>query len=147
MRTKLLLGGVLAMLLSACQSGGAAGQDAGSSLPKTGTQWRLSSGLDVKLPPAAEVTLEFGADGAISGNSGCNRYNGRMTVEGDSVSLSPLAATKRGCVGLRGQIESSFFAAMAKVDAMSVDDGKLHVKLSDGSELLFDATADTGNAK
>ena len=43
------------------------------------------------------ITLDFAADGSLSGNSGCNTYNGSYTVTGDQITIGPLASTRMAC--------------------------------------------------
>ena len=139
MRTTLLLGGLLAMLLSACQTGSGAATSPDHELPATGTHWRLASGLSVKVPADVRVTLSMGDALAISGSSGCNRYNGSFVVDGNETTVSPLAATKRACVGPGRDVESAFFTAMSSVKQVSVDGDKLVMQLAAGGELVFHA--------
>ena len=130
-----------ALLLSACQAGGESAQSTASvELPPVGSQWRLVSGLPDKLPAQVTISLQFGADGSISGNGGCNLYRSRMSIEGGQLMLSPIVASKRGCQGAAGQLESQFFAAMAKVSGLSADAESLRLALEDGGQLRFEAS-------
>ena len=45
----------------------------------------------------ATLTADFADDGTLSGNAGCNNYNGPYEVDGESISIGPLAATKMAC--------------------------------------------------
>jgi heat shock protein HslJ len=67
-----------------------------------GTRWRLGriesmSGTAVVPADPSNYTLEFGADGAVSGRADCNRFRGRWTASGTSMSLGPLAMTRAMC--------------------------------------------------
>jgi len=67
-----------------------------------GTRWRLvrlESGDGTTAVPAdpSRYTLEFDADGALSGQADCNRIHGRWTAAGTSMTLGPLAMTRAMC--------------------------------------------------
>ncbi|ACQ79395.1 protein of unknown function DUF306 Meta and HslJ [Beutenbergia cavernae DSM 12333] len=56
--------------------------------------WRFEDvggvGVDQGRPPV----VVFGADGTISGSTGVNRLTGTFTLDGDRLTLSPLATTR-----------------------------------------------------
>lgn len=45
-------------------------------------------------------SLEFTADGMLSGSDGCNRITGSWTAEGEVVVFGPMASTKMACEGV-----------------------------------------------
>ena len=150
----LLLAGVL--LLSACESGKGAADapadaradepidaPASAELPPDGSRWLLVSGLPDKLPADVAISLQFGTDGSISGNGGCNLYRSHMSLDGYDLSVSPVVASKRGCMGAAGELEPQYFAALAKVTGLSADASTLRLALSDGGELVFEANKDS----
>jgi putative lipoprotein len=47
----------------------------------------------------SRLTLTFGADGRVSGSGGCNSFSGTYSADGSSVTLGPLAMTRRACLG------------------------------------------------
>ena len=44
-----------------------------------------------------ELTADFSADGTLSGNTGCNSFRGDYTLEGRTLRVGPLTATKDAC--------------------------------------------------
>jgi heat shock protein HslJ len=44
-----------------------------------------------------EPTAEFSGDGRVTGSTGCNRFDGPYTLEGDKLSVGPLTAGKEPC--------------------------------------------------
>ncbi|MER5551310.1 META domain-containing protein [Streptomyces sp. NPDC002793] len=99
---------VLAVLtLAACGtesgSSGAGSGDGGGTVrtgpSMTGVHWSVSSltvgGKKSTAPAGAHV--EFGTDGKVTGNLGCNRYTADARVEGDKVSVGPRTTTGMGC--------------------------------------------------
>jgi putative lipoprotein len=63
----------------------------------------------------ADLTAVFGADGTVSGSSGCNRYHGSYTLGGESgIAIGPLASTKMACAEAELMTqEQQFLAALA----------------------------------
>lgn len=61
----------------------------------------------------SRLTLKFGADGKVSGSTNCNTFSGSYTVDGSTLTLGPLAMTRRACTApaLSNQ-ESRYVAAL-----------------------------------
>jgi heat shock protein HslJ len=82
-------------------------------------------------------TLEIGADGAVSGSGGCNRYRGRAEIAAGTITFSPLAATRMACPGAAMAQEQRFFAALAAARRFRVDAGRIVLLAEDGSMLAL----------
>lgn len=68
--------------------------------------WTLKSmgSEDVKVLFAEKLpTIEFDAEGMAFGNSGCNNYRTKTTLEGEVLSFGPLMGTKMACPHLEGE--------------------------------------------
>jgi heat shock protein HslJ len=68
-----------------------------------GPRWRLVSyqGADGQTSDvsANEITIQFAADGMVSGSGGCNGYGGTYTADATgALTLSQVVATLRACV-------------------------------------------------
>ena len=102
-----------------------------------GTRWRLTSadGGPLALPEAQQVTAEFSAD-RIAGYGGCNQYSGSYTREGDTLTIAPVVATKRGCMGPGNEIEQAWFALLAE-PVQVARDGDALVLRGGGAVLRF----------
>lgn len=114
---------VLALLLAGCSN-----SDATSQLE--GTIWKLVSyGSAGNLIPAVaevETSLEFGENGELTGNLGCNHLSGIYQQTGDSIQVDSLMSTMMACDELRMQQESA---------AVSVLSGE--IKLTFEGEILL----------
>lgn len=111
-----------------------------------GSNWRLVSIQDLRPPLGPDVTLAFmGSD--ISGNGGCNAFNGSYAFDPASGSLriGDLGSTKRACVEPgRGDLENAYFAALRGAVAASLDsDGRL-VVAGTGARLVFEPVPGLG---
>jgi heat shock protein HslJ len=147
----------LALLLAfAAGCGGEDDEDDTTAASFVGVPWLLSSGLDVEgweaRPPSATFT-----DDTVGGFTGCNRFTGPYTSDGDALELGPLASTRMACAPPGDAIERAYLAALERVAAWSLDDEELVLLDGDDAELLryvgatpvgdWEATAiQTGNA-
>ncbi|MDD1706253.1 MAG: META domain-containing protein [Methanoregulaceae archaeon] len=115
--------------------------------PLTGTMWYLNSFVDAKgnfwTPGKANpISLQFTADGNVSGNAGCNSYSGAYTVTGNSISISGFAVTLMYC-GEPGvmDLESTYLAVLPMMKVYRISGNEL--TLSDGTgkvSMIFDTT-------
>lgn len=94
-------------------------------------EWRVTQfNFDVAPAPTAP-TMTFGADGRVFGSTSCNRFNGEYTLDGNAISLGPLAVTKMACeAGLMEQ-EHRFLEVLNGLNRVSLDsDGRLVMEAS-----------------
>jgi heat shock protein HslJ len=76
------------------------------------------------LYPNKKPTITFDLKGnSVSGSNSCNRYSGKLNVDGNTISFKdPMAVTKMFCPG---EGENIYMATLQKIDAYSVsEDGK-----------------------
>jgi heat shock protein HslJ len=80
----------------------------------------------------SKLTADF-ADGAVSGDGGCNRFNGSYTLNGDSIKIGPLAATQRACTDAGiGTQEQQYLAALELASTYAVTGAQLELQRADG---------------
>lgn len=78
----------------------------------SGTAWRLVELGGATPLEGVDVTLELDGNGGVSGNASCNTYRGSATLDGDRLSLGPLATTRMSCDPERMDQESRYLAAL-----------------------------------
>ena len=122
----LLLALAAAMLAGAC-----GGDDDGP--PLEGTEWALASGVDV--PEDADPPTLLLEEGNASGFGGCNTFTGGYELDGDSISIGPLAGTLMACELQKMAVEGAYMPALEAADAWSIDGDEL-VLSSGGEETL-----------
>ena len=105
-------------LLGACTSGTRQTADDRPAAPPrltagelADTRWQAVSILG-KPVGATIPTLEFGQDGQVTGNAGCNRYNGETTIEDSSMEFGLLATTRKMCEPAVSGQETVFLEAL-----------------------------------
>ena len=59
-----------------------------------------------------ELTAMFTPDGQVSGNAGCNTYNGPYKLDGTSLTVGPLATTMKACEQAIMDQEAQFLTAL-----------------------------------
>lgn len=70
-----------------------------------------------KTSNSDNLTIEFDeAKSKISGFSGCNRYFGSYTTSKDSITIGPIASTRKFCIGKANDIEFKFQKALGSVN-------------------------------
>ena len=77
------------------------------------------------LFPNKKPTIIFDLkENRFSGNTSCNNYTGKLSVNGNTISFKePIAVTKMMC--LDGQGESVYLSTLEKIDSYSIsEDGK-----------------------
>lgn len=73
-----------------------------------------------------QPTIEFTADGGVSGFAGCNTFSGSYTTQGSTLTWGPLATTKMACQRPGSAVESDYLAALSAVNAWKIEpDGRL----------------------
>ena len=146
-----LIGTTLAVAVSACggtaattaPTASAAASASGSAAPiqLDGTSWRLTDYLSpdgaLFTVPAAVTPLAAFAAGTMSGNAGCNTFNGPYTITGQDIALGPLMSTKMACQEPIASVENAYLAALNVVDKVAIlDNGKLQLWDSEGKTTL-----------
>jgi heat shock protein HslJ len=98
-------------------------------------EWKL--GLDVLPDTSADLrpTITF-AGTEVSGFSGCNTYTTTATIEGNTITLGPVAGTKKACGAAATKIEAAYLERLAGVKKFVVAADKL-VMTGDSGELVF----------
>jgi heat shock protein HslJ len=130
---ELVLGGASEIVARA-----GASQPSGSSAVGGGIvgSWDLA-----EMGPTADFahlqpTLEFSADGRMSGFAGCNTFSGSYTTNGAAVTFGPLATTEMACQRPGSAVEAEYLAALGSVTGWAVEpDGRL--RLDGGVPLRF----------
>ena len=76
---------------------------------------------------AAQQTISFDLEGAISGNAGCNDYFANYAVNGKKLSISTIGSTKMFCGdGLMAE-ESAFLTALDKAASYRITGDSLQI--------------------
>ncbi len=108
-----------------------------------GTNWILTSLNGSPALADTTVTLQFGADGVVSGSDGCNRYSTSYTQSGTDLTFAqPMASTMMLCPEPEGVMEQAgaYTAALATVTSFSANQNQL--ALMAGNQIVATFRAD-----
>lgn len=118
---------IAGLALAACMPPRTAGaEDAPATL--AGTAWRLTElNGQAPLPGGEALTLMFAAaEARVSGNSGCNQFNGPYTQTDASLRFGPLASTRRACTEpARNTQETTYLRALETTTRFTREAGTL----------------------
>ncbi len=137
--TWIILLAVALMALAGCASSTVeASEPTPTAMPSiglAGTSWVLSSlGGDLPMPGVA-ITLDFGADGALSGSDGCNNFNMGYVQDGSSLTIAqPGASTMMACEADVMNQAAALMSALARTTSFTANARQL--VLQDGNEIL-----------
>jgi len=130
----LIIGTIASLSLSAC-AGGAPSLD--------GSSWNLESYLNeagemASVLPGSTNTALFQAN-HVTGIAGCNNYNADYEVDGNDLSFSPVATTRKACSDPPGimQQENAFLSALSETASYDLEDESLEMFDSLGDTLLI----------
>jgi heat shock protein HslJ len=104
----------------------------------SGTSWQViayNNGKQAVTSVLASTTLtaEFGKDGKLSGNSGCNTYTGAFTITGDQIKIGPLATTRMACPQEIMDQETLYLAALQTAATYRIEGTGMELRTKDGA--------------
>jgi heat shock protein HslJ len=129
--------GVVLFIMAACTL---TAPQAGSKSDLAGTSW-VATGFDdgsqtvTTVLAGTTLTADFGGDGTLTGNSGCNDYSGPYKVTGDQIGIGPLSSTKKACSDPAGVMvqEAQYLAALQNAEVFVIDGSVLELREVDGT--------------
>jgi heat shock protein HslJ len=121
------------VVLAACNRSGSK-QGSGGNL--TGKVWAVTELAGKSILQNTGITAQFGSDGTLSGLAGCNQYNGKYTVSGNSITIStPLATTMMACPQPVMDQESAYLKALGEAKTYTVKGNQLTLNDSGGKAI------------
>lgn len=92
------------------------------------TPWSLvmyNNGREAIVSTIADtnITANFAPDGQLSGTAGCNNYSAGYTLDGDKMTIGPVATTRKMCAEPEGVMEqeAAYTAALGMVRSYKVE--------------------------
>jgi heat shock protein HslJ len=105
--------------------------------------WKLVEVQDVAVVSSSNAGLEFSAGKVttVTGNTGCNRFNGSIEItEEHQLKFAPLATTRMACLNKNSAaVELKFLEAISRATAWSADSVYLLLKNRDTVLAKFSA--------
>jgi heat shock protein HslJ len=89
----------------------------------------------VSVMLGTSITANFSTDGNLTGNAGCNDYNGTYTVKRNQIVIGPLVTTRKICndpVGVMEQ-EAQYLTALGTAETYQIEGATLELRTKDGA--------------
>lgn len=103
----------------------------GASADLNGSSWNLVYyGPTEKQMPAAvgiQTRLDFGTDGTVSGNMGCNSFGGNFEVKNGKIVFSQMVSTMMACQGPQMDQESGVLRVLTGTVSFQVVNNTLTI--------------------
>lgn len=116
------------------------------NLPLENVRWKLAlvngQPVDASINATALFTpanspLANGAENVVSGSGGCNDFTGPYSVEGNTISAGPFAATAMACDEPVMQVEQAFMSGLEKAQSYETLMSQLTITTADGSLIFY----------
>jgi len=78
-------------------------------------EWVVTEVAGTPVPEGVSVTMLSPETGMIAGSSGCNRYSGRVEMQGGFLQVGALAGTRMMCPPPQMQVEQAFHSTIGTV--------------------------------
>jgi heat shock protein HslJ len=105
----------------------ASGGDGPGTAGLEGSRWRLEDLAGAGVLDNVQATLEFGADGRVTGNGSCNGFGGTATVTGAAIQVGPLVATRKACVEAVMNQETNYMRALEAAERFELKEPFLYI--------------------
>jgi len=99
--------------------------------------WTLSELDGQSVDASAGITAVFGADESLTGSAGCNAFTGDYTTEGATLTVTPLAATRKACEPDVMDNENLYLDLLQNAATWSLDGATLTITSADSGVLVF----------
>ncbi|WP_017931254.1 META domain-containing protein [Robiginitomaculum antarcticum] len=103
----------------------------------TGREWVVEDIANTGIIDSSRMTLNFDANGRLSGLSGCNNYTTEFSRDGMNLTAGNIALTRRACAPALMNQEQKFLDVLSGVQSFYHDGtGALILKTADGRQIL-----------
>lgn len=117
---KIALLAALSTTLAACNSSSTLAYP-----EKISGNWHVSSIQNKAVIANSQAQLTFNIENKLSGSVSCNIIFANYTVEGDAISIGPIATTQKMCLPASMDQEQVLLAALNKVKRFQLSNGEL----------------------
>ena len=102
-----------------------------------GREWVVEDIAGKGIVDRSRATLNFGADGRVSGRASCNNYTAQYTLTGEGLSISKAAGTMMACAPALMRQEELFLDVLRNVRRFEISpDGALVLHTDDRRTIL-----------
>ncbi len=85
-----------------------------------------------------QITADFGEDGQLTGNSGCNSYFGSFETDEEKITIGPVGMTEMACLDTEGVMEQEqlYLAALGMADVYRIEADRMEMRTAEGSMVV-----------
>jgi heat shock protein HslJ len=89
----------------------------------------------VSVALGTTITANFGADGTLSGNAGCNDYFASYETDGSKISIGPVGSTQKMCAEPPNimEQEAEYLQALSTAATYRIDGMKMEFRTAEGA--------------
>ena len=107
--------------------------------------WNLKGGIiggSTPVIPNTQLTLTFNNDGTLTGFAGCNNYNGKYVLSGQTtdfgkaISIGPIASTKMYCADTMN-LETTYLTILQNTNTYSITNNSMLTRSTGLDQLSF----------
>ena len=102
--------------------------------------WKLTRIVGNDAVPGVLATVEISQDGKLTGDAGCNRFVGTISIKEDSVQVSQVVSTRRLCLNPVQAQEDALLRSLETITRADIDDTG-HLVMRNDREIVLEATA------
>lgn len=106
----------------------------------TGVTWQATNYNNgkqavVNVLADTQITALFGEDGSLAGSAGCNNYRATYTVQGNQITISAGAMTRKLCNSPAGVMEqeTAYGQALTTAATYTIQGNILELRTADGA--------------
>ncbi len=105
------------------------------------TRWQVTafgpSSAPTPIVSGTNLSLNFEADGQVTGLGGCNSFGGQYKITADTIAFDELISTLRACVDTKvQQQEERYLAALNSTGKFKRDGNSLTIWYDNGNSIL-----------
>lgn len=108
----------------------------------SGTSWNVISYNNGKEAVVSviidtEITANFGEDGQLAGNAGCNEYFASYETEGENITIGPTGSTRKACQEPEGimEQEAQYLTALETAATYKITGMNMEIRTADGARV------------
>jgi len=107
----------------------------------TGQAWFLTAIDGTPVDGSLGMGVTFGDDGSATGSGGCNNFRGTYSVDGDTLTVGPLASTRMSCGSATDALESSYLSSLEAAFGFAISGQDLVISTAADQTLDFSTSA------
>jgi len=96
---------------------------AAPAMTLSGAEWKVTRLAALSAIEGDAPTISFGKDARVAGASGCNRYMGGYSQDGQALTFTELAGTMMACPPARMELEQRMLGALGDVTGFLITPG------------------------